>query len=225
MHSLARAIDAILEQKWSFLTAFFIFFTVSYGFLALADFLPEPPKTETKTVTDTVATATIATTVEAKNPTQSVSLFEGEVDALPQTMTIVRLNRTVRVLNPASRSIEALDSALLSGVVRHPDSATMKDEGNIFILGHSSYLPVVNNRSFQALNGIQDLVWGDIITLSSDDVISTYRVSKVYKAKASVLTIPVAGEGKRLTLATCNSFGSTDDRYIVEAELVSSKPL
>jgi LPXTG-site transpeptidase (sortase) family protein len=217
MHSLARAIDAILEYKWSFLTAFFIFFTVSYGLLALADLLPESPKAQSETVASTTPTITVATT------SPSDTLFAGEVDALPNTMTIERLNRTVPVLNPASRSIEALDSALLEGVVRHPDSATMKDEGNIFILGHSSYLPVVNNRSFQAFNGIQDLVWGDVITIASADVVSAYRVEKVYKAKASALTIPVAGEGKRLTLATCNSFGSTDDRYIVEAELVSSK--
>ncbi len=223
MHPFLHAIDAILDRKWSFLGAFFVFFTLSYGFLSLADFLPESPTDDTATevmattTIENVETAVVATTSESNQ------VFLGEVDALPQTLNIVALNRTIPVLNPASRSIPALDAALLKGVVRHPDSATMKDEGNIFILGHSSYLPIVNNRNFQALNGIQDLVWGDIITLSSADVVSTYRVSKVYKAKASALTIPITGEGKRLTLATCNSFGSTDDRYIVEAELVSSE--
>lgn len=222
MHSFLRATDAILERKWSFLLAFFVFFTVSYGLLSLVDALPEPPATETASPAET---ATTTETDAAASSSEADSLFAGEVDALPQTLTIEALDRTIPVLNPASASISALDTALLEGAVRHPDSATMKDEGNIFILGHSSYLPVVNNRNFQALNGIQDLVWGDIITLASDDVMSTYRVAKVYKAKASALTIPVAGEGKRLTLATCNSFGSTDDRYIVEAELVESKAL
>lgn len=222
MHSFLRATDAILERKWSFLLAFFVFFTVSYGLLSLVDALPEPPATETASPAET---ATTTETDAAASSSEADSLFAGEVDALPQTLTIEALDRTIPVLNPASASISALDTALLEGAVRHPDSATMKDEGNIFILGHSSYLPVVNNRNFQALNGIQDLVWGDIITLASDDVVSTYRVAKVYKAKASALTIPVAGEGKRLTLATCNSFGSTDDRYIVEAELVESKAL
>lgn len=223
MHPFLHAIDAILDRKWSFLGAFFVFFTLSYGFLSLADFLPESPTNDTATeVTATTTVENVETTVVATT-SESDQVFLGEVDALPQTLNIVALNRTIPVLNPASRSIPALDAALLKGVVRHPDSATMKDEGNIFILGHSSYLPIVNNRNFQALNGIQDLVWGDIITLSSADVVSTYRVSKVYKAKASALTIPITGEGKRLTLATCNSFGSTDDRYIVEAELVSSE--
>lgn len=222
MHSFLRATDAILERKWSFLLAFFVFFTVSYGLLSLVDALPEPPATETASPAETATTTEMDA---AASSSEADSLFAGEVDALPQTLTIEALDRTIPVLNPASASISALDTALLEGAVRHPDSATMKDEGNIFILGHSSYLPVVNNRNFQALNGIQDLVWGDIITLASDDVVSTYRVAKVYKAKASALTIPVAGEGKRLTLATCNSFGSTDDRYIVEAELVESKAL
>ena len=95
----------------------------------------------------------------------------------------------------------------------------------MFILGHSSYLPTVHNRNFQALNGIQNLKWGDTIKLRSKDTEYTYKVEKTYKVKASGFTVPVAGKGKTLTLATCNSFGSTDDRYIVEATLVATKAL
>ncbi|MEZ4200358.1 MAG: hypothetical protein R3B69_02055 [Candidatus Paceibacterota bacterium] len=58
-------------------------------------------------------------------------------------MSISALGRTVPVLNPASRSVAVLDEALLSGVVRHPDSADFSEPGNILILGHSSYLPNV----------------------------------------------------------------------------------
>lgn len=144
-----------------------------------------------------------------------------EVESLPiipVALQIPRLNKTVTVLNPQSRLINDLDAALLSGVVRHPDSARLDQEGNVFILGHSSYLPVVTNRNFQAFNGIQNLEWGDIIVLMADNGMEyTYRVERVYRARAEEVVVPIAGVGHRLTLATCNSFGSIDDRYMVES--------
>jgi LPXTG-site transpeptidase (sortase) family protein len=140
-------------------------------------------------------------------------------------MYIKKFDRKITVLNPTSRSIPDLDAALLSGVVRHPDSADLAQDGNVFILGHSSYLPNVMNKSFQAFNGIQELQWGDVIELTANGYVMTYEVEKVYKARAQDVTVPIAGTGPRLTLATCNSFGSTDDRYIVEAKRVSIKAL
>ena len=52
-----------------------------------------------------------------------------------------------------------------------------------------------------------------------------YRVDRVYRAKADEVTVPIAGDVKRLVLATCNSFGKIDDRYIVESDLVEVKKL
>ena len=131
----------------------------------------------------------------------------------------------MQVSNPPSRAIHDLDNALLNGAVRHPDSATLAQDGNVFILGHSSYLPNILNRNFQAFNGIQYLEWGDTIEVSSRNQVFVYKVDKVYKANASELVVPIAGDEKRLTIATCNSFGSTDDRFIVEATQVSVRAL
>jgi LPXTG-site transpeptidase (sortase) family protein len=139
---------------------------------------------------------------------------------LPTTLYIERLEKTITVLNPRSRTIADLDEALLSGVVRHPDSAHLMQDGNVFILGHSSYLPNVFNENFQAFNGIQNLKWGDTIEVSSGDKTFVYRVEKVFQARAQEVVVPIAGDERLLTLATCNSFGSTDDRYIVEARQV-----
>ena len=143
----------------------------------------------------------------------------------PVSIAIKKLDKVIPILNPTSRTIADLDAALLDGVVRHPDSATLSQDGNVFILGHSSYLPNVFNKNFQAFNGIQNLEWGDIIEVFSDDMVFEYRVEKVYRVKAQDLTVPIAGSKKRLTLATCNSFGSVDDRYIVEAEQVAVRSL
>ncbi|MES2749733.1 MAG: sortase [Patescibacteria group bacterium] len=224
MKKLEHIIDQIMANKIAFLIAFFCIFTVSYGILYALDFYPEPITTS---ATSTVAAATTTTpkpAVATTTPkTETVSTIGS--DTLPQTLLIPALSRTVPVLNPSSNSVAALDAALLKGVIRHPDSATFADEGTMFILGHSSYLPTVHNRNFQALNGIQNLKWGDVITVHSKNTAYTYKVEKSFKVKASGFTVPVAGKGKTLTLVTCNSFGSTEDRYVVEATLVSTKAL
>ncbi len=108
-------------------------------------------------------------------------------------------------------------------MVRHPDSAHLAQDGNVFILGHSSYLPNVFNENFQAFNGIQNLEWGDTIEIRSENEVFTYRVEKVFQASAQDVTVPIAGDEKLLTIATCNSFGSADDRYIVEARQIESR--
>lgn len=224
MKNFQTVIDDIMANKFHFLAAFFCIFTLSYGILYALDFYPEPvtPDTAEETeATTTVAEAENAPTTSSAAPVDTID----PTDTLPLSLTINALDRTVKVLNPASNSVEALDRALLDGVIRHPDSATFAEEGNMFILGHSSYLPTVHNRNFQALNGIQNLKFGDTITLESKNTEYTYKVEKSYKAKASGYTVPIAGKGKTLTLVTCNSFGSTEDRYVVEATLISSKKL
>jgi len=144
---------------------------------------------------------------------------------LPVRIEIAALNQTVSVLNPTSRRVADLDNALLSGVVRHPDSAALKQNGNMFLLGHSSRLPNVINKNFQAFNDIETLKWGDVIRVYSADTEYVYQVEKVYKVKASLASVPIAGDEPKLTLATCNSFGSKDDRHIVEADLISQRSL
>lgn len=184
-----------------------------------ADQPEEPSSVEEDTsalVTVPEPTAPIAVDTEVDRPTAS---------ALPVRIEIDALDRVVPVLNPTSRNVNELDTALLSGVVRHPDAANFNQDANMFILGHSSRLPNVINKNFQAFNDIETLQWGDVIRVYSTDTVYVYRVDTVYEAKASIASVPIAGTGKMLTLATCNSFGSVDDRHIVEAKLVSQQAL
>jgi LPXTG-site transpeptidase (sortase) family protein len=233
MENFSQIIANIKDRKIAFLITFFVIFTFSYAILYALDFYPEPAKSEAKEVTSPITPAqtdVIKTPVIAPVASTSVVTHAAQTGAtlpinaiLPIKMVIPTLNKTVTVLNPAGSSVSALDTALLSSVARHPESATLGENGNIFIMGHSSYLPVVHNHNYQALNGIQNLKWGDTISLFSSDTEYVYRVEKVYKAKASTLTVPVGGPDKTLTLATCNSFGTKDDRFIVEATLISTK--
>jgi LPXTG-site transpeptidase (sortase) family protein len=243
--------ESLIEQLWSrkyvFLGTFFVVFTFSYLILMAMDFLPEPPGEatpaelrqdagsqeglqEASSSLDGSAVSVAEATEAISSSDEVAAISSGESGeagpaVLPSTLTIAKLGRTVSVLNPTSRTIADLDAALLEGVVRHPDSATLEQDGNVFILGHSSYLPQVFNKNFQALNGIQNLEWGDTIELRTQDQVFEYRVEKVYRAQAQDLMVPIAGTGKMLTLATCNSFGSVDDRYIVEAKQIAVRAL
>ena len=220
VNSWSELTDVILLRKISFLLIFFTVFLFSYALLAWLDFLPElveqPVENESAQRT---AVAAVPATIVLEEP---VMKPEPTNPVYPTNIYIPALDRDISVLNPTSRSFSDLDAALLKGAVRHPDSATLERNGTVFILGHSSYLPVVRNKAYQAFNDIQKLKWGDLVEITTAEGIYTYRVDKVYRAKAYDVTVPIAGTEKRLFLATCNSFGSTDDRYIVEAELLET---
>lgn len=220
----------VWQKKFSFLGVFFVIFFCTYLTLTILDILPEPPastldelnfESGTTEMFDVpvgvVSDESFTVADQAETITQSVMTRP----TVPTKLTIPRINTEITVLNPVSRTIADLDAALLEGVVRHPDSALLGQPGTVFILGHSSYLPTVRNSNFQALNGIQNLVWGDTIELAGVDSVYVYRVERVYKARAEEVVVPIAGQTERLVLATCNSFGNIDDRHIVEAELVS----
>lgn len=218
-HSFTELVEQIKVRKVPFFIVFFAVVLVTYSILFALDFVPEP-----------VSSPAIESVTEEIEP--SATVFEDEpvievvIEPLPVTIIFDSLDaKRVPVLNPVSREIADLDEALLSGAVRHPDSADFSKAGNIFILGHSSYLPNVLNRNFQAFNGIQNLTWGDRIRLQSADTEYVYRVERVYEAVASDLIVPFTPGEARLTLATCNSFGSKDDRYIVEAVLIGKQSL
>lgn len=223
-----------IAPRWLvFLGVFFVIVLITYGILFAIDFIPEAPEDEARAESD-VALVEVgqefdwfaeydAKYQEADSGRQG-SVLVGD-DFLPNEIAFDALGKTVPVLNPTSRSIADLDKALLSGAVRHPDSADFKNTGNIFILAHSSYLPNVFNRNFQAFNGIENLKWGDTIRVRSSEAEYVYRVDRVYEAKASEVEVPVNTGSAKLTLATCNSFGDEEDRFIVEASLVSTKAL
>jgi LPXTG-site transpeptidase (sortase) family protein len=194
--------------------------TLTLGFFALIDFLPEKPSS----VEEEPVGIEVSENADTAADFDDVPMIEtGE--AHPVRIIFDSLDREVEVLNPASSDVAVLDEALLSGVVRHPDSADFLNTGTIFLLGHSSYLPNVMNQNFQAFNGIQKLEWGDTIRLRSHDMEYIYTVDRVYEAKASSAEVPLQFDEAKLVLATCNSFGTKDDRFVVEASLVAKRAI
>ncbi len=222
MNLLDKLYFEVKANKGPFLVVFFGVVFLTYLVLFVVDFIPEPVAATTEENVQEVPTPSeeVEDEVQIEEEEKSVS-----VEAFPTKIIFDSLDKEVSVLNPQSDSIAVLDQALLSGAVRHPASADLTTEGNVFILGHSSYLPNVLNKNFQAFNGIQNLVWGDTIRLQTEDAEYTYRVQKVYQAKTSEVFVPNTPGKAQLTLATCNSFGSKDDRFVVEAALIDTRSL
>ncbi len=217
-HEKHLEFNSKLEQRIVFFFVCMGVVAITYSILYVIDFLPEKPEA-------VQAIAETGTNTKAEEPTSAEATEPVHVDPLPLVIIFDSLDREVVVHNPQDSSVTTLDNALLTGVVRHPNSADFKNTGTIFILGHSSYLPVVHNKNFQAFNGIQKLAWGDIIRLRSADTEYVYTVDRVYEAKAEDAEVAIQKGVAKLTLATCNSFGTKDDRFVVEATLSESHAL
>jgi LPXTG-site transpeptidase (sortase) family protein len=247
----AQSFNELYEQlKLRFVpfsVAFFVVVFMTYLVLYVVDFYPEPvttdPQLDSETAmveepqsvtTETTPTSAVVAevapastdTVRAPDTQAATEVTLPDAAALPVSLHFDRLDRTVTILNPESASYAALDRALEQGVVRHPYSADLQDTGNMLILGHSSYLPNVLNRNFQAFNGIERLAWGDIVRVTSEDAEYVYRIDRVYEAPASDIVVPVGEERTpKLTLVTCDVLGAKEDRFIVEASLIETVTL
>ena len=206
---LLRAGKRIYEKKWSFFGVFAFVFLASVVMLGKADLLPEASSASARADSNSTLTTRVRPAVV--------------VSELPVNIEIPAINLSASIANPITTNIEVLDRDLLSGAVRYPTSAKLGEKGNVVLFGHSSYLPVVGNQAYKTFNGIQKLVAGDIVTVSSSGTAYTYRVRAVAKeSAASDAGIDLAVSGRVLTLATCDSFGKKTDRFVVTADFVES---
>ncbi len=209
---LIRAGIQAYARKWTFLGVFAFVFAASVVVLGACDLLPGAAPTK---IAPAMLSSDVIIAVSA--PVQ-VAVIES-----PMKIEIPSINLSATIANPTTTDIEALDAELLRGAVRYPTSAKLGETGNVVLFGHSSYLPVVGNQAYKTFNGIQKLVAGDVVTVSSSGTAYTYRVRSVAKeSAASDAGIALDVTGRVLTLATCNSFGQKTDRFVVTADFVES---
>lgn len=209
-HTSAQ-MNMILSRKWSFFVIVVLVFVATCGMLSALDLLPTSSQT-LKARADVV--------------TGPVSLAKDDVASeFPTKISIPSLDLETIVSNPTSASLPVLDALLLKGAVRYPTSGLLGTKGsNVVIFAHASYLPIVKNQAYKAFNGIQNLKQGEKIYVSGKDRTFVYLVETVAKADASNAGVPLTVEGNKLTLITCDSFASKNDRFVVIAVLVESYP-
>ena len=206
---MVRGARNAYDVKWIFLGVFVLTFFTSALALAQLDLLPSVSVTEGASV------------LASQTPSAPVT----PVAELPEKIEIPKINLTATITNPDTTDIPTLDDLLLKGAVRYPTSANLGVAGNVILFAHSSYLPVVGNPAYKIFDGIQKLHAGDTITVSSADVAYEYEVVTVSKESANDAAIPLSVAGKKLTLATCDSFGTKTDRFVVVADFVESHAL
>jgi LPXTG-site transpeptidase (sortase) family protein len=224
------ALGRIWSQKFSFLATFALVFLVTILVCVITGFVPNPSKapeaadaqadSSSQMVTITTSPLVVGPAA-ATQPVDNVNM-RGE---LPTKISIPRIGMNVSISNPNTTSVATLDQYLLKGAVRYPTSATLGEQGNVILFGHSSYLPVVHNQAFKAFDGIQNLKKGDQITVYSNQHKYVYAVDSVQQMSATSDAIPLTSTGYTLTLATCDSFGKKTDRFVVTATLVGSYAL
>ena len=126
------------------------------------------------------------------------------------------------IQNTATRDLAKLDTALERGPVRYIDSAQLNVPGNMLIFAHSSHLPIVHNKMYQAFNRLPELVAGDTISVyGADGKQYLYNVTSVRKTDAADALIDLStSQGTKLTLSTCDTLTSKASRFVVEADFV-----
>jgi len=143
----------------------------------------------------------------------------------PLRVIVDKIGINSPILRPQSRNISVLDEALKDGSVKYPGSGLAGGQNNMLLFGHSSSLPVVINQNYKAFNNLDDLILGDKIRVQGESMEFIYEVIRVDEADAEDFRVDFNTSRRLLTLSTCNNFGDLDDRFIVQAELVGTRPL
>jgi LPXTG-site transpeptidase (sortase) family protein len=145
----------------------------------------------------------------------------------PVRIKIPSVGIDLPVQNPATRDVDTLDALLNNGPAHYVDSANLGESGNVLIFAHSSHLPIVHNKMFQAFNQIPDVEPGASIELDgADGTAYLYTVDSVVKADTTDgTTIPLSASiGKKLTLVTCDTLTGKSARFILTADFVGVVP-
>ncbi len=207
-----------------FLTTTLVVFVVLTSILVGIDFFPEVHVKEAPAFASSTSTQEAPTSLSFATSTVKNTRDENE-SAIPVRVVVSEVGIDSAITSPKSSEGAILNRALLAGVVRYPASGDAGQKGNMLLFGHSSYLPVVKNKAFQVFNELGKVEEGDMLTVYSTTHEYHYRVRSVRLTKASEAVIPFLTDESLLTLATCNTFGQKEDRFVVEAVFVDKEPL
>ena len=177
---------------------------------------------------ETLALAELPQLGENSNSTPATETKINKTAGAPRTIHPIRISIPAAdidlpVQNPSTRNIDTLDALLNAGPARYVDSASLGTAGNVLIFAHSSHLPIVHNKMFQAFNNIPTLKSGDTITIKGDNGTSyLYSVTSVDKASiddGTTINLSTA-QGTKLTLVTCDTLTNKSARFVLHADYI-----
>lgn len=215
----------LLEDKdIKFIGYFSAVFFGSFFLLYMLGLLPNEISSSENNALDAVKLNALEMVSEPETPVYKPDPIQKEVGEEPVRLVIPLVDIDFVVQNPKTKDNVLLNEYLTRATVRYPDSALL-GAGHVLIFGHSSNWKVVQNKAYKALNGIEKLEVGDPIYVYSKDSRYTYAVTKVSMVNASEEFVDFGTGENMLTLATCNTFGSKEDRYVTEAKFVEKVDL
>jgi LPXTG-site transpeptidase (sortase) family protein len=155
-----------------------------------------------------IATSTTVSIAGDKKPVN----FE-----LPVRISIPSVGTDGVVTNPVSTDVDVLDEALTHGAVRYPGSG-VPGVGNMFIFGHSTGFKIVQNKAYKIFNEIKNAKAGAEVRVYAGKNVYIYKVTSVTEVNKDKTLVSFDTNGPaRLTLSTCDSFGTKSDRFVLEA--------
>lgn len=118
---------------------------------------------------------------------------------------------------------EEVVAKLAEGVVQFADTALPGQIGNTVIFGHSSDYPWSTGKYKNIFALLDKLVAGDEITIPYKTQKYVYKVREQKVVKPSDVAVLSRTPNSQLTLITCYPVGSTRNRLVVIADLVSGE--
>jgi LPXTG-site transpeptidase (sortase) family protein len=163
----------------------------------------------------------VENTTQSNNSNNSTTAMPTGIE--PVKLIIAAGNINLPIQNPSTTNVDSLDALLKNGPAHYVNSADLGQSGNLIIFAHSSHLPIVTNKMFQAFNNVPNLNAGDSITVvGSDGKNYNYSVVSVIKADTnSGTTIDTSSDhGTNLTLVTCDTLTGVSARFILTATYI-----
>lgn len=134
----------------------------------------------------------------------------------PDSISIPKIDVDIQVTHPETRDVETLDRYLNLGAVHYPGSGSVEN-GNMFIFGHSAERFFTQSRAQRAFDGVRNLIEDDEIYIEADGNTYLYRVTSVSLVNEDNALVTFDNTSRRLTISTCDTFGSVQDRWVVDA--------
>lgn len=188
-----------------------IIISLSFGIFVLGMILLNLPLIFAPSKTTATKTGSSASPTATPNP--------GTTTYKDPTLIVPALGVTAPIIFTASTSDRDILEDLKRGVVHYVNSAMPSEQGNVFIIGHSSNYPWEGgeyNYVFAFLNKLQP---GDVAYIDFQSRRYVYTMTSKRAVEPSDLSVTARTNGHNLSLMTCYPTGTTSQRLIAFFEL------
>ncbi len=150
------------------------------------------------------------------------SAYRVSIPSLSIEAPVIRLPRTYWDAFEWEKLEIQMQEALTRGVIAYPHSAEPGQKGSLILVGHSSppHAAAAKSEYGRVFADVPTLRAGDAIILQKGGAVFRYIVRDAVIVPAEDTSIlKQQSKRKLLTLITCYPVGTTDERFVVTAEL------